>query len=159
MAQFVFNNSASVTGISPFYANYGKYPNISRNPNWLKPIAEKANISVNRLKELYTLLQAELEWIAERSAAQANKKRFKGPDLREGGMIYLLRRNIKTKRLNDKLDYTKLRPFKIEKKLRPLTFRLIMPKGMRIHLIFYILLLEPTSTNTTLGLINLDQEI
>ena len=74
-------------------------------------------------------------------------------------MVYLLRKNIKTKRLNDKLDYIKLGPFKIKKKLRPVTFKLVMPKGMRIHLIFHISLLEPTTTNITLGSIDLDQEI
>ena len=71
-------------------------------------------------------------------------------------MVYLLRKNIKIKRLSDKLDYTKLRPFKIEKKLRPVTFKLIISKGMRIYLIFHILLLKSTITNTTLGPIDLD---
>ena len=71
-------------------------------------------------------------------------------------MIYLLRKNIKIKRPSDKLDYIKLRPFKIEKKLRSVTVKLIMPKGIRIYLIFHISLLESTITNITLGPINLD---
>ena len=61
IAQFAFNNSAFITGISSFYANYGKYPNISRDPRGLKSIAEKVNISIDRLKELYTLLQLDLK--------------------------------------------------------------------------------------------------
>ena len=71
-------------------------------------------------------------------------------------MIYLLRKNIKIKRSSDKLDYTKLRPFKIKKKLGKVIFKLIMPKGMRIHLIFYISLLKITTTNIILRLIDLD---
>ena len=71
-------------------------------------------------------------------------------------MIYLLRKNIKIKRLSDKLNYTKLRSFKIEKKLGLVIFRLIMPKGMRIHLIFHISLLELIIINTNLGPIKLD---
>ena len=71
-------------------------------------------------------------------------------------MIYLLRKNIKIKRLSDKLDHTKLRSFKIERKLGPVIFRLIMFKGMRIHLIFHILLLESTTTNVPLGPISLN---
>ena len=97
MAQFAFNNSAAVTGISLFYANYKKHPSISRDPRGIKFIAEKVNISVEELKKLYTLLQSELEWIAERSAIQYNKKRSKGPNLQEGGIVYLLRKNIKIK--------------------------------------------------------------
>ena len=42
-----------------------------------------------------------------------NKKRSKGLDLKKGGMVYLLRKNIKTKWPSDKLDHTKLGPFKI----------------------------------------------
>jgi hypothetical protein len=44
-----------------------------------------------------------------------NKKRFKGLDLREGGIIYLLKINIKIKRKFNKLDFKKLGLFKIKK--------------------------------------------
>ena len=71
-------------------------------------------------------------------------------------MVYLLRKNIKIKRSSDKLDYTKLEPFKIKKKFKPITFRLTISKGMRIHLIFHILLLEPIITNTNPGSIKLN---
>ena len=74
-------------------------------------------------------------------------------------MVYLLRKNIKIKRSSNKLDHTKLRPFKIEKKLGPVTFRLVILKGMRIHPVFYISLLEPIITNANPGPIELDQEI
>jgi hypothetical protein len=73
-------------------------------------------------------------------------------------MVYLLRRNIRTKRPSDKLDHTKIRPFKIIKKLGLVTFKLKIPEGMRIHLVFYILLLEPTLPNVRLGPIEIDHE-
>ena len=57
MAQFAYNNSATPTGISPFYVNYGKHPNISRDPRGLKPIADKANIMVSELHKLHKVLQ------------------------------------------------------------------------------------------------------
>ena len=74
-------------------------------------------------------------------------------------MVYLLRKNIKTKRPNDKLDYTKLGPFKIQDKLGLVMFRLELPKGMRIYLVFHILLLELVLDNTRIGLIYIDEEI
>ena len=46
-------------------------------------------------------------------AKYTNRKRSKGLDLRRGRIVYLLRKNIKMKRPSDKLDYTKLGPFKI----------------------------------------------
>ena len=57
MAQFVFNNSVLVTRISPFYANFGKHPNMMKEPKGLKLIAEKANISIDRMKELHNKMQ------------------------------------------------------------------------------------------------------
>ena len=97
---------------------------------------------VTKLRSLYEELSAELAFLAERMAKFANKGRSKGPDFKERGTAYLLRRNIKTRRLSDKLDFKKLRPFKIKKKLGLVTYRLILPKDIRIHLVFHIALLE-----------------
>ena len=72
-------------------------------------------------------------------------------------MIYLLRKNIKIKRLSNKLNYMKLRPFRIRKKLRPVTFKLILLKEMRIHPVFYKSLLKPAPENALRpGLIKID---
>jgi hypothetical protein len=53
-----------------------------------------------------------------------NKKRSKGLDLQEGEMVYLRRKNIKTLRPSEKLDHTKLGPFKILKKYGSVTYKL-----------------------------------
>ena len=42
-----------------------------------------------------------------------NKSYLKGPRLKKGDKVYLLQRNIKTIRPLDKLDYKKIRLFKI----------------------------------------------
>ena len=46
IAQFTFNNSVAITGISPFFVNYGKYPSIEKTPKGVKPLLEKAHISI-----------------------------------------------------------------------------------------------------------------
>jgi hypothetical protein len=158
MAQFAFNNNASATGISPFYANYGRHPNIDRDPKGLRPIAEKAQIAVEKLQELHKNLQEELSFITQKMAQYANKKRSEGPALEEGGMVYLLRKHIKTKRPSDKLDHTKLGPFKIHQKLGPVTYKLELPPGMRIHPVFHVSLLEPAPKGARPGPIHLDDE-
>jgi hypothetical protein len=43
----------------------------------------------------------------------ANRKRLKGPTLKGGDKVYLLRRNIRLTKLTKKLDIVKLGPFKI----------------------------------------------
>ncbi len=79
---------------------------------------------MKELTHLYKVIKEELDFITKRSAKYINKKRSKGLDLKEGGIVYLLRKNIKIKRLSDKLDYTKLEPYKILKKLEPVNYEL-----------------------------------
>jgi hypothetical protein len=88
----------------------------------------------------------------------ANRKRSEGPDLKKGDLVYLLRRNIKTKRPCDKLDYTKLGPYRIKEKLGPVTYQLILPQTMRIHPVFHVSLLEPAPKGTRTGQEELSDE-
>ena len=74
-------------------------------------------------------------------------------------MVYLLRKNIKTKRSSDKLNYIKLGPFKIQKKLELVIFKLELLLYIRIYPIFHILLLEPVIGNAKQELIYIDEEI
>ena len=65
-------------------------------------------------------------------------------------MVYLLKKNIKTKRPSNKLDYIKLKPFKIKDKLELVIFQLNLLEEMRIHLVFHVSLLELALDNTRL---------
>jgi hypothetical protein len=53
-------------------------------------------------------------------------------------MVYINRKNIKTTQPSNKLDYIKIRPFLINKVLRDITYRVCLPKHMKIHLVFYM---------------------
>ena len=65
------------------------------------------------------------------------------PTLKKGDKVYLLRRNIKTKRPSNKLDHKKLGPFKIKKVLGPVNYQLSLLKTMNIYPVFYISFLKP----------------
>jgi hypothetical protein len=99
-------------------------------------------MSVDLIKNLHKELSRDIKFIANKSLIYYNRKRLRGPTLQEGDPVYLLRKNIKTKRLSTKLDHTKLDLYKIRKVLGPLTYELKLPQSMRIHLVFYISLLE-----------------
>ena len=62
-------------------------------------------------------------------------------------MVYLNRKNIKIKRLSSKLDFKKLGPFRIEKVLLDVSYRLELPRNIRIHPVFHVSLLEPVPPN------------
>jgi hypothetical protein len=72
----------------------------------------------------------------------------------------LLRRNIKTTRLSDKLDLKKIGPFRIKRNIRDINFELKFLSIIKIHPIFHLLLLEPAYLNIFEGLApELDPEI
>ena len=67
-------------------------------------------------------------------------------------MVYLVTKNITTKRPSKKLDHKYLGLYKVIKRISKNNYQLDLPPKVRIHLIFYISLLKdatnvkPTST-------------
>jgi hypothetical protein len=75
-----------------------------------------------------------------------------GPTLKEGDKVYLLQKNITTKQLSNKLDHKKLGLFKIAKIKSLVNYCLKLPKIIKIHLVFYMSLLEPAPPGSPLAL-------
>jgi hypothetical protein len=80
----------------------------------------------------------------------ANCKRLKGPTLKGGDKVYLLRRNIKLDKLTKKLDAVKLGPFKILRQKGLVNYELELPKRISIHPVFHVSLLELVTPDATL---------
>jgi len=99
-------------------------------------------VLVDRIKSLHEELSLDIKFISQQLAHYHNQKRSMESTLKKKNKVYLLRRNIKTKRLSDKLDHKKLEPFKIEKVLNLVNYRLLLPKTMNIHPVFHISLLK-----------------
>jgi len=64
-----------------------------------------------------------------------DRKRLKGPDLKEGDKVWLLYKNFKSKRPSKKLNYIKLGLFKIVAKVLEIMYRLDLPAKMKIYLV------------------------
>jgi hypothetical protein len=64
--------------------------------------------------------------------------------------VYLLQRNIRSDKPTKKLDAVKLGLFKILRKKGLVNYELELPKRMRIHLVFYVSLLEPATPDAML---------
>jgi hypothetical protein len=64
------------------------------------------------------------------------------PILKKGDKVYLIQRNLQTKRLSTKLDHKKLRLFRIKRIIGPINYELVLPKTINIYPVFYISLLE-----------------
>src|SRR5271165_6273299 len=71
-----------------------------------------------------------------------NRKHSKALALKKWDKVYLLKCNINTKQLSNKLDFKKLGLYKIKKAIGLVNFKLLLLHNLQIHLIFYIALLE-----------------
>ena len=87
-------------------------------------------------------MKAELDFVTRYTTDFYNRRYSQEPKLKERDRIYLLRRNIKTKRLSDKLDYKKLGLFKIIRVIKGVNYKLALSKTIPIYPVFYISLLE-----------------
>jgi hypothetical protein len=121
------------------------------HPRGITTEAQKAKLQAQELQKLHKELSRDIEFLAIRSADQYNKKRLKGPRLQEGDKVYLLRRNIETTRPSSKLDHKKFGPFRVKRNIRDISYKLELPKTIRIHPVFHISLLEPADPDTPEG--------
>jgi len=71
-----------------------------------------------------------------------NLKKSKGLDLKERDKVWLLYKNFKLRQLSKKLDYIKIKLFKIVKKISEVIYRLDLLVKIKIYLVQYIIMLE-----------------
>jgi hypothetical protein len=79
-----------------------------------------------------------------------NKSKLERSRFREKNLVYLLRRNIKTIKLSDKLDHKKFGLFKIKRNIKNISYELYLLLTIRIHPVFHISLLEPADSDTSI---------
>ena len=77
---------------------------------------------MSNLTQLYEELNKKIEFLNYRSFFYYNKYRLEGPNLRKEDHIYLLRKNLKTKRLNNKLNYKKFGLFFIKRCIKNISY-------------------------------------
>lgn len=147
MAQWAYNSSdIESIKMSPFKANFGMDPKDNLGQIGISKVPAVEELAVE-MKQLHEALQQEWIFLQNRMAYYANKKRLSAPILKRGDKVYLVRKNVTTNRQSDKLDWKKIGPYKIKKKLSDTNYKLELPKGTRIHPVFHVSLLEPAPKN------------
>ena len=152
LAEFSYNNSKhSATTLSPFFANYGFHPSMSLLPAHPNSQTPAADSYVLQLQQAQVVLQRELLKARKAMEKSANRRRRQAPTLLPGAKVWLLRRHIQTIRPSSKLDVRRLGPFSVIGPVGTSSYRLDLPRGMQIHPVFHVSLLEPHVANTFPG--------
>lgn len=149
LAEFAYNNAShSATQVSPFFANKGYHPLIQPVSN-AESISTEASAYATDLSDLHDYLREQLKIAQLAYQRPADQKRIPFPVLKEGDLVYLSSRNIKTTRPSKKLDWKQLGPFKVVKCVSEVAYKLELTDGMKtLHNVFHVSLLEPAKRNT-----------
>jgi hypothetical protein len=148
MAEFAYNNSVTqATGMSPFYANYGRHPGCT-NPSSTPTGDDTQEGYINHLVSVQGLVTRNLKATQERMKKYADLKCKDTPEFKIGDLVMLDGRNIQTRRPKDKLDHKKHGPFAIEKVVSLTAMRLSLPRKWKIHNTFHVSLLELYNNGT-----------
>jgi len=146
MAEFAYNNSTTnVTGISPFYVNYGYHP-IATNPAAVLLLNPTSFAYGHWMHALHGEARKTLDKIWERMRRYTDPHRKEPPEYQVGDLVMPNGRNIQTRRPSRKLDHQNHGPFQVEKVISPLAVKLTLLWKWRIHDVFHVFLLEPYRT-------------
>jgi hypothetical protein len=94
------------------------------------------------MRQLYKQLAKDINFSNARTSEYTNKKCSIKPILKKRNRVYLLQKNIKTKRLSSKLDFKKIELFEILRKIGFINYKLQLLEESKLHLVFYVFLLE-----------------
>jgi RNase H-like domain found in reverse transcriptase/Reverse transcriptase (RNA-dependent DNA polymerase)/Integrase zinc binding domain/Chromo (CHRromatin Organisation MOdifier) domain/Domain of unknown function (DUF4939)/Retroviral aspartyl protease/Integrase core domain len=143
-AELCYNSQFhSAIKMSPFQATYGYEPPldwstelIPESPPSLQEYLFEVKNNIDVIREELRLAQDSAKEFADR------KRRFESFEI--GDQVFVNRQYIKTTRPCLKLDWKKIGPFQVEKKINSVTYRLKLPKSMKkIHNVFHVSLLSP----------------
>ena len=150
LAQFAYN-SIKMEAIqeSPFYANYRFEPTAYQEPISGKILAQKGILKVDQLKKLHWQLSLDIQFITYWAAMYYDQQHQEVPEFKKEDKIYFLRKNIKTQKSSNKLDFKKIGPFEIEEQIGKVNYKLRLSENMQIHSIFHVFLLKPALTHAT----------
>ncbi len=151
VAQLTFNSTTiEVINVSSFFANYEFESKTLKKSREFAQLTQKATLQIEQLQMLQKELQKNIQFLSKCMTLYANKRRDRESTFKKRNKAYLLRQNIKTKRSSNKLNYTKLKSYKILKIKESINYKLNLSAFMKIHSIFHICLLKSADSNTSI---------
>jgi len=142
LAEFSYNNAIQEsTKYSPFFSNYGFHPRHSPEIPTSTEVP-RAEELVKNLAELTKELKENIKLAISKQEKYANNYRMKPPEFKKNDKVWI-NSSLIIKNGNKKLKPRKLGPFKIISKISPVSYKLDLPKNLRIHPVIHVSELEP----------------
>ncbi|KAJ1591023.1 hypothetical protein NDA11_005241 [Ustilago hordei] len=98
-------------------------------------------------KERCKYLQEQIREAQRRSVDQYNRK-HKDIEFKVGDMVYINRRNWKTRRPTPKLDTQFAGPYPVQEQVGRRAYRITLPANLRVNDVFHVSMLEPARTSS-----------
>jgi len=127
---------------TPFYLNYGRHPK-SPTDFAFKPSAGSSATFADDMQNALQRAQRCMRLAQERQSSYANKKR-REVLYEVGDFVYLDSKNIKLSTEGArKLGHRFIGPYKILKRVGPVSYELQLTNDMKVHDVFHVSLLRP----------------
>uniref|UniRef100_A0A803TXD7 Gypsy retrotransposon integrase-like protein 1 n=1 Tax=Anolis carolinensis TaxID=28377 RepID=A0A803TXD7_ANOCA len=143
LSEFAYNNGVQAsTKETPFFENYGFHP------RFFPSVIETSEVPaaedwLQELTAVQQLLLQQLDQAKEDYKRHADSHRQPGPEIKVGDRVFLSTRFLPSHHPCRKLDARFIGPYPVVAQLNPVTFKLQLPRSMRIHPVFHRSLLLP----------------
>ena len=139
------SKTSNITEISSFKAVFGRNSNL-----FGMELSNRQSQTASKRIEMLKNIHEQIIKFQKQSAIYVNKKKKMASQLKKKDKVYLLTKNLKTKRLNKKLNHVKIGSFLIDKKIKSINYQLLLSSNVKIYSTFHVSLLESTDSKTPL---------
>jgi len=155
LAEFAANNATSeATKCSAFFAVSGTDPWMTFQEAVSEPIDSRmvdADSVQAAMQQVHEHLRVEVRRSQDIMEEGAKIKRLPAPQINEGTKVWLDARHIRTTRPSRKLDWKRLGPYVVKRKVSPYAYELELPRDIRINPFRHVSLLDPVAEDPLRG--------
>lgn len=142
-AEYAHNTlRSSSTGLSPFECQFGFSPALFPEQE-IQVAVPSVQQHINRCRRTWRVVRRKLIQTSNQYQRQANLRRRSAPSLRVGQRVWLSTRNLPLRIESPKLNQRYIGPFKIIRRVNPVSYRLEIPRSFKINPTFHVSLLKP----------------
>ncbi len=126
---------SSATGMSPFECPFGYAPPLFPE--------QEVEFGVPSVLQFIRCCRLKFLRVSQQYHQQTNCRRRPAPKLHPGQRVWLSTKNLPLRIESRKLSQCFIGPFRVARKVNPVTYRLFLPRSLKINPTFYVSLLKP----------------